>query len=68
MSCGRVCLRMVRPSGRLRITLEARYDNAAAIALYEKLGFRHFGRYPGYYADGAEALRYEKKLERRPGP
>jgi [ribosomal protein S18]-alanine N-acetyltransferase len=39
-----------------------RYDNAAAIALYEKLGYRQFDRYPGYYADGAEALRFEKTL------
>ena len=39
-----------------------RYDNAPAIALYEKLGYRQFGNYPGYYADGAEALRFEKQL------
>jgi len=56
--------RYARAHGRERLTLEARYDNRQAIALYEKLGFRHFGRYPGYYDDGAEALRYEKVLER----
>jgi [ribosomal protein S18]-alanine N-acetyltransferase len=48
--------------GRIVLRLEARYDNAPALALYDKLGFRRFGRYPGYYADGAEALRFEKAL------
>ena len=50
--------------GRNRLCLEARYDNLSAIALYERLGYRNFGRYPGYYADGAEAVRFEKPLER----
>jgi len=54
--------RYARAHGRTRLRLEARYDNDAAIALYEKLGYRNFGRYPGYYADGAEALRFEKAL------
>ena len=54
--------RYARAHGRTRLRLEARYDNEAAIALYEKLGYRNFGRYPGYYADGAEALRFEKPL------
>jgi [ribosomal protein S18]-alanine N-acetyltransferase len=44
------------------ITLEVRYDNAAAIALYENSGFRQFGEHAHYYADGATALRYEKPL------
>ena len=54
--------RYARAHGRTRLRLEARYDNASAIALYEKLGYQNFGRYPGYYADGAEALRFEKPL------
>jgi len=54
--------RYARAHGRLTLRLEARYDNVAALALYEKLGYRHFGRYPGYYADGAEALRFEKPV------
>lgn len=33
-------------SGIFRITLEARADNAAAIRLYEKVGFRHEARIP----------------------
>ena len=48
--------------GREAMRLEARYDNAAALALYESQGYEHFGRYPGYYADGAEALKLEKRL------
>jgi len=52
--------------GSLR--LEVRYDNAPAIALYEKFGFRQFGRHVDYYADGATALRYEKILAPDPKP
>ncbi len=48
--------------GRSRLRLEVRYDNAPAIALYEKLGYRCFGRHTDYYDDGAEALRFEKAL------
>ena len=47
---------------REALTLEVRYDNAAAIALYEKCGFRPFGEHEDYYEDGATALRYRKKL------
>ncbi len=54
--------RYARAHGRDFLRLEVRYDNAPAIALYEKFGYRTFGRYPGYYADGAEALRLEKPL------
>ena len=54
--------RYARAHGRAVMRLEARYDNAPALAFYEKLGYRPFGRYPGYYADGAEALRFEKAL------
>jgi [ribosomal protein S18]-alanine N-acetyltransferase len=56
------CERYARGHGRCVLRLEVRYDNPAAIALYEKFGYRQFGRYPGYYADGAEALRFEKTL------
>ena len=54
--------RYARAQGRSRLRLEVRYDNAPAIALYEKLGYQCFGRHPGYYDDGAEALRFEKAL------
>ena len=44
------------------LTLEVRYDNKSAIALYQSCGFRQFGEHAHYYADGATALRYEKPL------
>ena len=56
------CERYARAHGCERVRLEVRYDNAAAISLYEKLGYRQFGSYDGYYEDGAEALRFEKAL------
>ena len=49
---------------RQAVTLEVRYDNAPAIALYEKWGFRPFGEHEDYYADGATALATRKS--RRP--
>lgn len=55
--------RYARAHGFDALRLEARYDNVAALAFYEKEGFRPFGRYPGYYLDGAEALRFEKRLD-----
>jgi ribosomal-protein-alanine N-acetyltransferase len=51
---------------REAVTLEVRYDNAPAIALYEKCGYRHSGEHEDYYADGATALRYKKALVGRP--
>lgn len=44
------------------LRLEVRVDNAVAIGLYERRGYRCFGRTAGYYADGADAWRYEKPL------
>lgn len=36
------------------ITLEVRSGNEAAMALYEKMGFKKVGSRPGYYAKGTE--------------
>ena len=51
-----------RRRGASALRLEVRLDNAAAIRLYEALGYQRFGRRSGYYQDGADALRYEKPL------
>jgi ribosomal-protein-alanine N-acetyltransferase len=39
--------------GAGKLFLEVGTDNAAALALYRKLGFREVGRRPGYYGEGA---------------
>ncbi len=50
----------LRGAGAMR--LEVREDNPCARDLYERNGYCRFARVEGYYADGAPALRYEKKL------
>jgi [ribosomal protein S18]-alanine N-acetyltransferase len=60
------CERYAAAQGRVALRLEVRADNDAAIALYHRLGFRQFGRYGNYYADGAPALRFEKPLDLPP--
>jgi len=49
-------------NGAQCMRLEVRPDNSAAIRLYERQGYRRFGDYPGFYEDGADAWRYEKRL------
>jgi ribosomal-protein-alanine N-acetyltransferase len=56
------CERYAAAHGRRALRLEVRHDNEAAIALYRRLGYREFGHYDNYYADGAKALRFEKEL------
>lgn len=51
-----------RAHGAAFMRLEVRTDNAGAIALYEKNGYRLFGRIEDFYEDGASALRFEKAL------
>ena len=53
---------VARERGAQVLSLEVRVDNSAAIALYERAGFRKTGRREGYYADGADALRFEKAI------
>ena len=42
--------------------LEVHRANHAAISRYRKSGYREFGGYRAYYEDGADALRFEKRL------
>jgi ribosomal protein S18 acetylase RimI-like enzyme len=44
------------------IRLEVHHTNHAAISRYRKSGYREFGRHRGYYEDGGDALRFEKRL------
>lgn len=56
------CEKYARLHKKSQLTLEVRYDNAPAIALYERSGFRQFGEHADYYSDGATALRFKKFL------
>jgi ribosomal-protein-alanine N-acetyltransferase len=51
-----------RKLGCTRMRLEVRQDNAGAVRLYERLGYRRFAARAGYYEDGTDAWRYEKQL------
>jgi [ribosomal protein S18]-alanine N-acetyltransferase len=44
------------------LRLEVRDDNLRAINLYRRAEYRPIGEVPGYYSDGATALRFEKQL------
>lgn len=44
------------------LRLEVRADNAGAIRLYERLGYRRIAALAKYYEDGADGWRYEKLL------
>lgn len=51
-----------RARGATCMRLEVRQDNPGAMRLYERCGYARFGMRSGYYEDGADAWRYEKKL------
>jgi ribosomal protein S18 acetylase RimI-like enzyme len=48
--------------GGRAMRIEVREDNARAISLYQRSGYRPFDRHRGYYDDGCDALRFEKTL------
>jgi len=64
--------RAARRHGCDRVRAEVRCDNRASLALFERGGYRRFGFYRDYYADGEDAVRVEKRLEgkapARPAP
>lgn len=49
---------------KISLRLEVRTTNFAAIELYRRRGYREFGIRRSYYADGADALRFQKSLTR----
>ncbi len=51
-----------RSLGATRCLLEVRKSNVAAISLYERFGYCHYGERPRYYEDGEDALLMEKSL------
>ena len=55
-----------RQRGCDTMRLEVHETNHAAIARYRKQGYEEFGRHRRYYDDGGDALRFHKKLVRRP--
>nr|WP_318011762.1 GNAT family N-acetyltransferase [Pseudomonas sp. REP124] len=63
---GRGLLERVEACARERkctgLRLEVRVDNPAAIALYERHGYRKFGSIPAFYQDNIDALRMNKSL------
>jgi ribosomal protein S18 acetylase RimI-like enzyme len=44
------------------LRLEVRASNTAGLSLYERAGFTFLERTPGYYSDGEDAVRLEKRL------
>jgi len=51
-----------RTLGLSTVTLEVREDNAAARALYRKLGYLEEKPLPAFYDDGSDGLRLRKTL------
>jgi ribosomal protein S18 acetylase RimI-like enzyme len=54
------CERAASKRGARAMRLEVQVGNTRALRLYDKLGYRVFGRYRDYYDDGGDALRLEK--------
>ncbi len=56
--------RQAKRAGAAVLRLEVRPDNTGAIRLYAGRGFAPIGTRRDYYADGSDALRFEKALGR----
>jgi [ribosomal protein S18]-alanine N-acetyltransferase len=60
---------LAQRSGASGLRLEVRADNQAALALYGRRGYQAFARRPGYYEDGATAVRLQRHFTgQRPWP
>lgn len=59
----RAAERRARARGARCLRLEVRQDNGAAIRLYQAHGYVCIGSRTHYYADGADAWRYQKGLQ-----
>lgn len=55
--------RAAAEAGALVLRLEVREDNLPAIRLYRRSGYGEIGRRHSYYADGMDALRFERRLD-----
>ncbi|MFN0024957.1 MAG: GNAT family N-acetyltransferase [Parvularculaceae bacterium] len=51
-----------RRRGADRLRLEVRASNTPARSLYDRAGFTFLEQRPGYYTDGEDAIRLEKRL------
>ncbi|HBK91413.1 MAG TPA: GNAT family N-acetyltransferase [Parvularcula sp.] len=58
----KAAIRIARRRGADRLRLEVRASNALALSLYDRSGFTFLGRSPGYYQDGEDAIRLERRL------
>ncbi|MDP1519433.1 peptidase C39 family protein [Porticoccus litoralis] len=58
--------KLSKAAGRVFLRLEVNVDNAAAIALYNSLGYQPFGIYRNYYEDSHDALRMQKCIRTVP--
>jgi len=54
--------RRFRAAGVTRIELETALTNTAAIAFYERLGYRKVAKLAGYYGPGSHAWKMEKAV------
>jgi [ribosomal protein S18]-alanine N-acetyltransferase len=53
---------VARVAGIVRVQLEARHDNAAALAFYRRHGYAQIGTVPGMYLGVADGVQLEKLL------
>lgn len=55
------CQAELADQGMTTLFLEVRASNREAISLYRACGWKPCGRREGYYADGEDALRFERR-------